>query len=128
MKKLFTELLEGKEDYNSLRKYEFKLPSDLSKCYYVDEVKLTLFSNGVCALYYDKSNMDHNSNDHRVGTFVEDTSGIKIKTYSLWRDENLLEDEFEKKSDGTLFYNDPRYGEKLVEVKEKVLTLDTGDF
>lgn len=115
------------KDFDSLKYFQYELPSHIHQSYLIDTYELILFSNGICFLYIDLGNVDHSFIDHRVGLYEETLEEIKIRTIKidkLSEDHDVNELVFQKKSDDTLFLDDKR--DKAV-IKEKILTLKKFD-
>ena len=86
--------------------------------YCSDEIHISLYSNGIGALYWSKGNIDHSSNDHRIGLFEENGDVIELKSISLWREcDNIATHSFRKLEDGSLLYLDQDPVGRLVESK-----------
>jgi hypothetical protein len=118
-KQIIYSFIGDREDFTSIRKFEYELPSEIHQSFYIDTVQIYLFSNKTCLLLWDLGDIDHNSNDHRVGIYEETADAIKTKTISVWRDsESVEENVFTKKSDNTLLYDDTN---SSVWVQEKIL-------
>ena len=121
-KQIIHSLIGDREDSTSLRKFNYELPSEIHKSFFLDTLEIYLFSNKTCLLLWDLGNIDHNSNDHRVGIYEETADAIKTKTISVWRDsESVEENVFTKKNDMTLLFDDTK---SSVIVKEKILLLN----
>lgn len=120
-KESFNKLIGNREEFTSCRHFSYELPSEIHQGWHVDTVYIHLFNNGTCLLYWDQGNIDHNSNDHRVGVYEETNEKIVTKTISLWRSEGNEETYvFTKQSNGSLLYKDDSENSKC---KEKVLVL-----
>jgi len=120
-KQAILSLIGQRQASTSNRVFKYELPSEKCKGFYVDTVVVTLLDNGTCLLFWDQGNIDHNSNDHRIGVFTETTDSVKITNISTWRDDAANEEyAFVKKSENSLFFNDNR---NSAHVKEKNLVL-----
>ena len=115
------DLLGQMQAFTSRRFFRYELPQAICKSFYLDTVEVTLFDNGTCLLLWDQGNMDHNSNDHRIGVFEETADSVKTRTISIWRDDASVEEQvFVKKSEDELFFDDNKNNPH---VREKTLVL-----
>lgn len=77
-----------REASTSMRTFKYDLENN--EGYYVDTYEVHLFSNGICAMFSDTGNVDHNSNDHRVGVYNETAQNVTVRTISIWREEDSV--------------------------------------
>jgi hypothetical protein len=112
---VINKLLGDRFSWDSSRHFEF---CEYRDCYFSDYLHISLYSNGIGALYWNKGNCDHSSNDHRVGLFEENGDVTELRSISLWREfGNIAVHSFRKLEDGSLLYSDQDPDGRLVESK-----------
>ena len=76
------ELIGQRHDWTSKRTYNYSLPSEINESYYVDDLQVTLYDNGIATLFWDKGNVDHSSANSGIGHFIETQDQINLRIIS----------------------------------------------
>jgi hypothetical protein len=98
------ELLRDAGNWSSKRNFAFENWHD----YCQDRLAVVLYSNGTAALFWSKGDIDHSTNDNRVGLYNESAETIVLDCISLWREnDRLCQFVFRKMPGGSLAYSDP---------------------